>query len=533
MKMIFYNGRIHTLDCGTVSAMAVQNGRVQGVGGDDEIRALAAEGDVLVDLESRCVVPGFNDSHCHLVHTALKKRELDLSGAKSLEDIVELGRAYIRENKPEAGEWIYGGGFNQNNFDVPQLPDRDLADRITTEHPLLLERICGHMSVLNTPALEAVGFDESTEIAGGSLEKDETGRLNGRVYEAAHTQARAKIRRPEGEALTDLVAAAIREANARGITSMQSDDLDPLTMHALMDMIESLQARGEMTLRLYEEMQAPDRDALKLLIKQGAVTGIGSEYFTIGNIKILTDGSLGARSAWMRAPYADADTCGIAVYPDEQLFELVRMANEKDLQVALHAIGDAAAEQCIRAVENAQAASDRGLRHRIVHGQFLDDDLLARIKAAGMGIDVQPPFTATDWKIVRDRVGEAREKGAYAWKTMLGMGLPIGGGSDSPVETNDPIWGIYCAVTRRDMSGNPAGGWRPEECLTPLEALTLYTKGSAYLQFMEREKGALAPGMYADFVVLSDDILAVEPEKIREIRVLETYIGGKNCWKVE
>ncbi len=532
MKTIFYNGRIHTLDCGTVCVMAVENGRVLAVGGD-EIRALAGEGDVQIDLEGRCVVPGFNDSHCHLLHTALKKRELDLSGAKSLEEVVELGRAYVRENRLAAGEWIYAGGFNQNNFDMPELPDRELADRITTEHPLMLERICGHVGVLNTRGLEAVGFDEGTEIPGGFLEKEESGRLNGRVFEAALGQAKANIKRPEGEALADLVAAAIREANARGITSMQSDDLDPLTMRGLMDTIDILQARGEMTLRLYEEMQGPHKDEIKLLIKQGAVTGIGSDYFTIGNIKILADGSLGARSAWMREPYADADTCGIAVYTDEELFELVRMANEADLQVALHAIGDAAAEQCIRAVENAQKFSNRGLRHRIVHGQFMDDGLLARIKAAGMGVDVQPPFTATDWKIVRDRVGEAREKGAYAWKTMLDMGIPIGGGSDSPVETNDPIWGIYCAVTRKDADGNPAGGWHPEECLTPLEALERYTKGGAYLQFMEKEKGALAPGMFADFVVLSEDVLAVEPEKIRDIRVLETYVGGRRCWKAE
>lgn len=532
MQTIYVNGVVHTL-CGPDSqAIAVEDERIVAVGSNSDVLSLRKPDSVLVDLGGRSVVPGFNDSHCHIQHTGAAAGRLNLRGVRSLAEIVARGRAYASDARLEPGQWIVGDGFDHNLFDVPELPTRAVADAISTGHPVLLERICGHVGTVNTAGLRKMGFDESTRIDGGALDVGPDGALNGILRENALYRVTFSIPKAASPAaLADALACAMREANRFGVTSVQSDDLEATRLDDLEAAIALLRTDGRMTARLYEEVQTQTLPELEAFLKLGRRTGDGDSWYRIGNIKLILDGSLGARTAWFRAPYPGTDDRGLNVYDDGDLFQLVRTANEGGMQLAFHAIGDAAVEQCVCAVERAQQENPRGLRHRVVHCQFADPALLQRIRRAGMGVDIQPAFTASDRQVAQATLDASRLAGAYAWRDMLAMGIPVGAGSDSPVETLNPLWGIFCAVTRTDADGLPAGGWLPRQRLTVGEALALYTRGGAYLSFSEREKGVLCAGMLADFAVLSEDIFKVAPERIAQIRVLETVVGGRSVYR--
>ena len=410
----------------------------------------------------------------------------------------------------------------------------DTADAISHEHPVLLLRVCGHIGAANTRALAAAGFDEYTAIPGGMLGHDAAGCLDGIACERALDILRTLVPPCGTEELADTLLAGIRLANAAGITSLQSDDLGGITMDALKAAVSLLQEKGLFTLRLYEEIQAPDMGALRTFLARGERTGDGDEYFKTGCIKLLTDGSLGARTAYLREPYSGSTdgSRGVRVYEDRELFEITQAAHAAGMQIAMHAIGDGALEQCLNALEHAQKHTG-GLRHRIVHCQMADDSQLMRLARLGICADIQPPFTATDASMVRPLLGAKRERHTYRWKTMLRLNIPLAGGSDSPVERMDPLWGIYCAVTRKDGSGLPADGWHPDEKLTVDEAVRLYTACGAYFSFEENEKGRIAPGMLADFAVLDRDPYTCAPDSIRDIKVIETILGGKSVYRAE
>lgn len=534
MKKLFVNALIHTLCGNDASAVAVENGMITSVGSDAQILSLDDGSDEIIDLHGMCVVPGFNDSHCHVQYTGALKLRVNLRGVKSFAEIIARARQYMQTEKPAPGAWIIADGFDQNIFAENALPTRAVADAISTEHPVLLERVCGHVGTLNTAALHKMGYGESTKIDGGRLEIAPDGRLNGIVHENALYKVTFSLPKAgTSEALADLMAHAFSEANRFGVTSVQSDDLEATKLADLDAAIQILRDTGRMTMRLYEEVQTPTLSSLSEFLETGRRTGSGDAWYKIGNIKLITDGSLGARTARMRENYENTEQKGISVYTDAQLNALCALANENGMQLAFHAIGDGAAQQCIRAVELAQKRVDRNLRHRIVHGQFMGPDLLARLKASKMCVDIQPAFTATDWPLVKPLLGDARLFLAYAWRDMLSCGIPLGAGSDSPVETFDPIWGMHCAVMRTDAAGNPSGGWRQDQRLQIEEILKIYTMGGAYLSFSEHEKGQIRPGMLADFAVLDRDILKTAPEEIQNVRVVRTIVGGSTVYRAD
>lgn len=286
-----------------------------------------------------------------------------------------------------------------------------------------------------------------------------------------------------------------------------------------------------MTVRIFEEIHAPRPDALQDFLRHGLRTGDGSDFFKIGNIKLITDGSLGTRTAYMRQDYSDdPGNQGIAVYTQDELDELVMAAHGAGMQVAAHAIGDGAAMQCIIAFEKAWESDHVDLRNRIVHCQFADNDMLERMAKSHIAADIQPPFVPSDSPLTASRLGERAQNG-YVWKSMIEKGIHVGGGSDTPVEPFDPIWGIHCAVNRTDETGWPEGGWQPGQRLSVKEAVKLYTSDGAYLSLEEKRKGTLELGKLADFVVLDQNIFEVNPESIKEIKVLMTVVGGKTVYK--
>lgn len=539
-------------------AMLIDGDTITAVGSDAEILArirkisagTGSETVTAVDLAGRCVLPAFNDSHCHLLATGLNQIRLDLRGVRSCEEIVERGRAYLSSASLSADDWIVGYGFDQNLFADRRLPDLSTAEAISPDRPVFLDRVCGHVGAVNRAALAIAGYDENTVITGGVLACDKNGKLNGILKEAALDGMRRLIPQPSPAMLEDALLHAMRNANRFGLASVQTDDLESAALDSVIALYHKLEAEGRLTLRIYEEIQQPRVPQLQSFLDRGLRTGDGDDFFRVGNIKLLTDGSLGARTAYMREPYADApETAGVAVYTQDTLNEVVALAHRNGMQVAFHAIGDGAIEQVVRSVEYAGKAeakasaslSDEKIshseahaytaaashRHRIVHCQFIGEDLLARIKDAGLCADIQPPFTASDYPIVDARVGVERSDWSYVWRTMAEAGIPLGGGSDSPVETMNPIWGIDCAVNRTDLTHLPVKGWHASQCLTVPQAISLYTRGSAYTEFSEHRKGQIAEGMLADFIVLSEDIFEVETRRIRDIQVLETYVGGR------
>ena len=544
--LILYNGLVHTMENSTaapaaaehpVTAIAITGHLITAVGTDDQILPLAGpDTDCrIIDLQGKCVVPGFTDSHCHILHTGLTHFQVPLGGARSVDEILDRIRAFIEEHKIPEGTWIQGTGYDQNLFPDKRQPTRYDLDRVSLRHPILIDRVCGHIGAANTLALSVTGFDrDDLQVGGGGgVLRDENGIPTGVIVETALDMIRRCIPDPSPDQIRKAILSVFEEAASYGVTSMHSDDSTGADLAAVFEIYRDLEAEGLATVRVWEEVEVPRPAQLEAFLKAGLRTGSGSRFFRIGNIKLFADGSLGARTALMREDYCGCPgDRGVSVYTDEELCEMTHMAHEAGMQLAIHAIGDGAVAQCIKAFSYAHSFDDRDLRDRIVHCQFADDRLLDLMAEKHICADIQPPFTATDYPIVHDRVG-SREKGSYAWRSMLERGIPLGGGSDTPVEPFNPIWGIHCAVNRTDADGNPAGGWHPEEKLTAPEALKIYTTGGAYLSMEEDVKGTIAPGKYADLAVLDKDILNASPEKIRSVKNVMTVMDGRVVWSAE
>ncbi|MCF0122579.1 MAG: amidohydrolase [Ruminiclostridium sp.] len=531
MDIIFYNGTVRTMTGRTETALAVAGDRIALVGSDEAVLARALPTTRRIDLQGRCVLPGFVDTHMHLLLTGLGMQILDLRGVTSPEEIVARGRAYMSERDLQPGEWIFGFGFDHNLFDPPVLPDGAVAEAITSDHPIVLDRICGHVAAANALALKLAGFDGTTEIPGGVLDKDGNGRLTGVVREAALDRLKKAAPRFDRAWVAATVERTGKHLAAVGLTGVHSDDLAAVGTDwpTLQGAFRDLEARDALSVRLWQEWEAPRPEDLRRdVLSQPLRSFQGSPWLKVGNIKLLADGSLGARTAWLREDYSDdPGNCGVAVYAQEELDELVALCHENDLQVACHAIGDGALAAFVSAVEKAGAACPKALRHRVVHCQFGDRALYERMAALGMGADVQPAFVPSDAPLVPSRMGEARTAESYAWKTLLDLGVVLGGGSDSPVESFAPLWGIHCAVNRPGNPEEAGAPFLPREALSPEEALSLYTTGPARLANAEEELGTLEAGKLADLVILAADPVTADPGTIKDIPVVLTMAGGR------
>jgi len=530
MDTIFYNGKVHTMAGRTVSALAVQGERIAMVGSDEAVLALADEHTRRIDLRGRCVLPGFVDTHMHLLMVGEGLQQLDLRGVKSLEEIVARGKDYVASHPLTEDEWIIGYGFDHNLFDPPVLPDGAIAEAISSDHPVILDRVCGHVGAGNAKALALAGYDETTVIPGGQLDKGEDGKLNGVIWESALDQlkqARPRLTQAQIERLLEETGKAMA---AVGLTGVHSDDVGPqggVEWADLKAAFETLEARNAVPLRLWEEWEAARPKVFQAeLLSQPLRSFQGSSWLKVGNVKLLADGSLGARTALLREDYSDdPGNRGIAVYTQAELDEMVALCHHNDLQVACHAIGDGAAAAFVEAVEKAQARDPKPLCHRVVHCQFGDKALYEKMAALGMGADVQPAFVPSDASLTPSRVGD-RTRESYAWKTLLDLGVVVGGGSDSPVEDFSPLWGIHCSVNRPQSQEDDAP-FLPGQALSVQEAVSLYTVNAAKLVHAQADLGTLEAGKLADLVVLAEDIFTVAPKTLKDINVDLTMAGGR------
>ena len=533
MKTIYYNAQVYTGHLPLVEAFIVESGRFSFVGSSADALALAEEEDIRIDLESRFVCAGFNDSHMHLLSygSALNMAPLH-EHTGSLEDMIQC----LKNHKSNRSGWILGRGWNQDYFrDASRMPNRWDLDRVSTACPVVAVRACGHALAVNSYVLELLGISGSTAQPDGGQIVMENGIPNGLLLDNAMDPVYAAIPNPSREDLKDMILLACRKLNSYGITSSQSDDycvFPDLSWREINAAFRELEADRALTVRVNEQCNFTNLQDLQAFVQAGNTTGVGSAMFRIGPLKLLGDGALGARTAFLSQPYADApDTCGIAVFTQDVLDAMIGYAHEHEMQVAVHAIGDACLDRVIAALRKAQSAHPReNHRHGIVHCQITREDQLEQMAEMALHIYAQTIFLDYDIQIVEPRVGSQMASTSYSWKTLKEKGASVSNGSDCPVELPNVLGGIQCAVTRRTLNGQ--GPYLPDEAFSVAEALNSFTTGGAYASFEEQLKGEIKPGMLADFVVLGDNPFAAASSSIKDIPVCATYLGGERVYSM-
>ena len=522
------NGRVCT-PRGVRDAILVRGQNIAFTGSTEAVLARSDSAE-RVDLGGRLVLPGFIDGHMHFISHALSLEQADLTGCRSISEVRARVMSFMNGEEGSSSEWVSGRGWNHELFNEGRIFTRTDIDDLLPNRPALLTRVCGHVAVLNSAALSALGISGDSRFPGGVVDLDPQGLPTGVIRESAVEWVRSRMPLPGPEKLRRLVARGGEEASKAGLTSIHSDDLGSVggDFRTIMDLYISLDREGNMPVRITEQLLLRDRRSLDDFLATGWRTGDGSPSFHIGPLKILTDGSMGGRTALLREEYADSPgVFGVPIYSQEDLDDLVWTAHRAGMQVAAHAIGDGALEMCLRSFGRAQELMPRAARHYIVHCQMGDMGQYRRMAGLGLGAAIQPPFVPSDRPMAMKRIGEKRAMDGYAWKTLLDLGIFLSGGSDCPVETCSPIWGIHAAVTRQDGNGFPAGGWNPGEKLSVAEAVDLYTRGGAYASFEEHRKGVLEEGKAADLAVLDRDILSIPEEDIQKATVVLTMCGGR------
>ena len=535
--LLLTNGVLATMDpARPLARAAVVDGAYFAYVGEEEearafVRTFSQEPVEELNLEGRSVLPGFHDSHMHVLHLVKARQSVDLFHAVSLAQVQERLRERLPELSPASDRWLMGEGWNQEQFtDCRRFPNRQDLDAVSWEVPILILRGCFHVGVVNSLGLEKLGITrENAGAYGDFLELDETGEPTGVLKENLLDDVKGALPSLSLPRLLDEMVQTQHDLLAEGLTSIQSDDFkyapdeDP---YALMEGLRNLAERGRLKLRMGEQALLTERETLEDFFRRGMERFGGSDNFRISAVKLLADGSLGARTAYLQAPYADdPGNRGIPIYRQEELDALVETAHRHNFPVDIHAIGDGGAEMALTAFQRAQERCPwLHPRHGLVHCQVMTANQLRRMEELEVSALVQPVFLNGDMHIAPARLGEARLAGAYAWGSMAAQGIPLAFGTDCPVEPFRPLDGIYCAVTRRDFQGR--GPFLPSEAVSVEQALYAYTVGSAYAAGEEHRKGQLRPGMLADFVVLDRNLLTIPLETLREARVLRTYVGG-------
>ncbi len=536
VDLILINGKIHTMnkERNIVEAIGINGDIIENIGTNEEIMALKNNSTKIIDLEGKVVLPGFNDSHMHLLSYGYSLNRIDLGGAKSIEEINCIIKNIIEEKDMEKGEWVNGRGWNQDYFiGEKRFPTRHDLDKISLEHPILIGRACGHIVVVNSKALELLNITKDTpQVDGGHFDLDENGEPLGIFRENALGLVYSKLPNPTVDDIKHMMVRAIKDLNKNGVTSVGTDDFDAfpdVDYEKIILAYQELKEENKLKVRVYEQFLIQDKDRLQGFIDKGYGSSWGDKFFKLGSLKLLVDGSLGARTAALTEDYSDDyNNKGITKLLQDELDIIVDLANQYNIQVAIHGIGDRAMYMALESIEKVLDKNPRdNHRHGIVHCQITDEELLNKFAELKIIAYIQPIFLDYDWKIVRSRVGENRERTSYNWKTMLDKNITIACGSDSPVETFNVMKGIYEAVTRKDLDGNPQGGWLPEQRLTVDEAVYGYTMGGAYASFEENIKGSLEEGKLADMVVLSKDIFNMEEDSIKDVEVVATIFGGE------
>ena len=526
MDRVFINGKIYTTDgsFSVAEAVAVRNGIFLAVGTNDEVKTAANSKAEVVDLGGRVAVPGIVESHLHLSLLGTFLLQINAVG-KTKEAVLAEIAAEARTAKP--GEWVCGRGWNELSWDGA-MPAKAELDAVAPDVPVCMIRVCGHAVWVNSKALEMAGIDRnSPDPVGGEIERDASGEPNGILVDTAAQLVRALPPPLSDQKKRQAYALAEKHLLSFGITNVHDMAAMSGYDYGTIEFLKKMYEEGVLKIGVASYISAYSAEDA---YRAGPEAGLFGGRFTARGIKFFSDGSLGARSAWMLGDYDDRPGHrGNGRYSDGELYEIVRAAQVHGFQPALHAIGDAANRQALDVYERVlkELPEPADHRFRIEHAQILDAADIPRFSQLGVIPSMQYIHCTSDKDMIGLRIGERRLTGAFAWRTLLDRGSIIPGGSDAPVEPVNPFWGMHGAVTRQDHNGNPPGGWRPEERATRVEALKSFTIWGAYAAFEEGIKGSVEPGKLADLAVLDRDIMACEPEAIKNATCTATILSGE------
>lgn len=511
------NARIYTVNPAqpTAAAIAARGGKIVAVGAD--VSKFIGPSTQVIDAHGQTVIPGLIDAHGHVRGLGTALETLDLRGMKSEKEIADKVREAARTAKP--GEWILGRAWDQNLWAAKQFPGVQSISEAAPNNPVALTRVDGHAIWANRKALEAADVNAATkDPAGGRILRDAAGAPAGVLVDNAQGLVSRKIPEPSAEQIERRILNALTECAKLGMTSVH----DAGAPQSDIDAYRSLASRGLLPVRVYAMIAG--RSALDPWLAKGPEIG---DFVTIRSIKLVADGALGSRGAAMIEPYAD-DTAnrGLTILDRAAIRAVAEKAVAKGFQVNTHAIGDAANRAALDAYGDVlKGANDK--RFRIEHAQIIAPEDFAKFQKYSVIASMQPTHATSDMPWAADRIGPERIKGAYAWQTLMKLGVHLPSGSDFPVENPNPIWGFYSAVTRQDHAGMPKGGWFPNQKMTREEALRSWTVEGAYAAFEERTKGSLEVGKLADFIVLSGDVMTMPEADLWKTQVKMTVVGGK------
>jgi predicted amidohydrolase YtcJ len=548
MTRVIYNGRVYLGGGDFCGALLTGGGRILKTGPAEELLAEAPAGTEKIDAGGALILPAFHDSHLHLMGIGRRSEGLDGGGAASIEEVIRRGRELIEGQKIPPGTYIQGGGVNPDLFSAGEKRDllREDLDRLSTAHPVIIGRHCGHTIFCNSLALKMAGLDRrAPEVEGGTVERDGTGRPTGVLRENAAALVRKPIPPLSRSGMKRFLALGMKKAHSLGIGAVGSYDTGGPDFETVLglyrEIYEESREASRPALRVTMQCGVSGReDLLEDYLRRGVLSGGAlwedpewGTFLRMGPVKLFVDGTLGGQTAWMRRPYRDKpESSGFPVLDPETLRRLILKAAGGNMQVEVHAIGDAGLAAVLDAFEEITAPGRNPLRHGIIHCQISSPDLLERMGRNRILALVQPVFLADDMYVLESRVGPELAATSYAWGTMERLGVPVSYGTDAPVCSADPLLGIRWAVLRQDPQGAfPPGGFYPRERVDLHTAVEAYTAGSAYAAFAEDSLGRIAPGFLADLVFIDRDIFSLPPEELHRAKVLRTMIAGETVWE--
>ena len=536
MAAIIYNGRIYLGRENFCQALIIEGGRIVKTGSSKELlgEMSGAEKTEKIDASGALVLPAFNDSHMHLVSTGQRAGAIECAGAKSIEDVISRGRELINKLKPPLGTYVFGEGVNPDLFspEKKREPCREDLDKISTEHPVILNRHCRHIMYCNSLALKLAGISESApEVEGGSIKKDKNGKPTGVLKENAIKLIYKVIPAQSKEERKGFLRLAMKKAHSLGISACSSNDSNGNNFEQILetytDIYDESQREGLPALRVTMQCGISDKEAaLDRMLARGRTTlwedRHWGTFLKIGSLKLFADGSLGGHTAWMRQPYRDKPkSIGLPVMDESSLNHVVKKAADSSMQVLIHAIGDAALDAVLGVFENVTKPGKNPQRHGIIHCQISSPELLERMARNQILALVQPIFLSDDIHILESRVGPELASTSYAWASMQRLGVPVTYSTDAPISPLDPLLNIQWAVLHHN----------PGERVDVYSAVDAYTTVSAFSCFDEASLGRITPGYLADMVFLDRDIFTIPPEDIHKTRVLRTICAGKTVYQ--
>ncbi len=526
--LIVVNANVRTLDRSNpaAQAFAVLNGRIVAIGSTAEIGRLAGPKTERFDAGGKLVIPGFNDAHVHFLDGGAGLSSVDLRDAPSPAEFVRRIKEFAA--KLPKGRWIQNGNWDHENWTPNDLPTAAMIDAATPDNPVFINRLDGHMALANSLAMKLAGVDKNTkDIAGGEIVRDKNGNPTGIFKDEAMGYIGRVIPDFPYAERSEYLTAASEYAASLGVTSVQD-----MSAGRDVGVLQDLARAGKLKTRVYAVSPLGDWSRWS---RTGVTYAFGDPLLRVGGLKGFVDGSLGSTTAWFYEPYLDKpESRGLSVEDPAKIYEHVVAADKAGLQVMIHAIGDRGNDEILKIYERVERENGpRDRRFRIEHAQHLNEGLIKRFAADRVIASMQPFHAIDDGRWAWKRLDQKRLNGTYAFRTLIDSGARLAFGTDWFVAPLNPMFGIYAAVTRRTLDDKNPNGWIPEQKITVEEAVRAYTEGSAYAEFQESEKGTLAVGKLADFIVLSDDIFAIDPVKIRDARVLKTVLGGRTVFEAK